>query len=295
MRFGMLLKQLGLSVGKGLARHSTVIMCATEVLGLAGSIYFSWKACPKVDAIMNKKREQLLDLENIKKANGVSEEEYNRLHKQIAKSTVRELAKVALPCMVCATVTCGTAIGTGFMMKGKDAQIHSLTSGVAILESSYNELANRHNSFVQAAKESIGEEKTKELIDKSEKEQYETRRLSVEGALQAKGGNIPFYDKLGARVILSDERTIQQVVDQMNTEMSYAILPKPSVSYKRFCELMELPAPWFSDNVVWVKDTPSDRIELNLRNTFKNNGTPMTALDWATIPQIDTSNGKAWI
>lgn len=255
--------------------HSTTTTVIGSTLGLAATVVLTWRARPKVDAILETKKEEI---EEINSNPDLSEEEKSVERKKVTRSTIKDLVVVAAPAAICATATAGFNIGMA-VYAGK--AISKWHEAAIVSDTMYQDL-------FKATKEEVGEEKMQEIEKKATSEKFErdypyreTGDYWPDGILQARGGAQVFYDYMTGMLFRSDEMTIMKVVTELNNKITSG--KEPYITYNEFLIEMDLPQvgcadPWRFDGAVPLNP--------NMYNTMKVNEISVIVLDWMGRPRL---------
>ena len=231
MKLGEVVKSISNSkIGKFIGKNNHTIMSVMAVGGLFGSVVLTYTATPNVKEIIKKGKDRIKEVDD---SDEFTDEEKKVAKKQITKETAKELVPVAGPAIGCTIATAGLIIGSDVISTNK---INNLAHIATLSEIAYKELSDKQISL-------LGEEKAneiKEAVAKDGLEELSNGNFGDDGILQARGGNILFYDSMIGRLFRSDPETIREVSNRLNAKITGG--SEPWISLNEFYLDLELPS-----------------------------------------------------
>ena len=264
--------------------HSTATTVIGSTIGIATTVVLTWRARPKVDRILEEKKEQI---EEINSDQEMTDEEKAIERKKVTRSTIKEVTCVVAPPAISAIAT----VGFDTVMAVCADKAVSKWQGIAI----GSDLAYRQ--LDQATREVLGDEKYNEVKSKEAEKSIEEKMErepdyipDVDGTIgddliwQAKGGNQLFYDAMYMFLFKSDEATIWEVCNNISGKIATG--QEPYVTYGEFLTEMELPHAAAGDDRAWGGLGQASYPEPNMNNTIKVGTASAIVLDWYTRPSL---------
>lgn len=258
--------------------HSTATTVIGSTIGLAATVVLTWRARPKVDRILEEKRHEI---EEINDDPFLTDEEKAEERKKTTRHTLKELVVVSAPVVICATATAGFNIGMA-VYAGK--AISKWHEAAIVSDAMYQDL-------FKATKEEVGEEKMQEIQEKAAQNKverdypfFEVGEYWPDGIIQARGGSQVFYDHMTGMVFRSDEKTIMEVCNYMNTRLASG--QEPFFTYNEFLAEMCLPQVGCAEAFIFGGLSMTSALVPHLYNTAKINQISVTVLDWSGRPTV---------
>lgn len=274
---------------KDLAKQHGSKACVVGVLiGLGLSVVETWRARPKFDAIMKKRKEEKEDIEE---DSSLGEEEKKEKLKKNKRGTVKDVTLTVLPIAATVLPTAGLAVA-GHVIDSK--RIGELSATLALTDTAYNKLLAKTTETLgvdatNEVKTAIAKEDIQKQIDDSK---FTTVidtgdgvvEISPECAIQAKGGNQLFYDFLLGRIFKSDVTTIQKACVEANLAISSGA--ETYLTYDEFCtNYLDLPSVVAAEAIGVGGHSLVQKFEPNLANAvIVNDEVSVIVLDWRGRP-----------
>ena len=267
-----LMKDVGTSALKFGSKNSHIIMGVLAVGGLVGSVILSYKMRPKVDEIMEEQKTKMEDLEY---EEDLTEEEKKTEQRAITRETVKRLAPVVAPTVIC-TILTGAAMASSVIFS--ENKIRQSTSLAIASDIAYRELYEK-------TKEIVGEEKAEEIKQAVAQDDINRQIGGLdEGELKkleftTYGGNDWFYDVCTRTLFQCDEDTIVNGCVRLERDITSG--REQYVTYDEFYDEIGVRAARFSIPKGWMEGM---RIEPNMSNSVKIGKKSVTLLDWKEMP-----------
>lgn len=250
-----------------LSDNSETVATVLSLIGLGGTVYYTYKQAPKIHAIVEDCAREIRELQK----SNLSDEEVTQKTKEIRWMAFKKAGKTAMPIILCTTITGGSSIAALAISKAK---ISNLTSIASFAELSYEELATK-------TKEKVGEEKFQEIQEEIKEDRVkkfsEVEPVKIE---QAKGGQYLYLDAFLGTWFRSDSATVDSIFNSINKDLTdpYKDIECDITDiYQRF----KIRPPEVANRFVWSRDRKNGYIEYRTNNSITTaSGESATVLDY---------------
>jgi hypothetical protein len=249
------------------------VLGVISIAGIFVTAGLAYMARPKMDKVLNERKETL---DNIQNNEEMSEEQKVEATKEANIKAVKDGAMVMLPVIIAGGLSAGCgAIG----IHEANLKITDLSSAALASEMAYEKLYNK-------TKDIVGEEKAEEIkkeVANDSLSELQARPDFMSGFLQARGGNVPFYDTLTGMPFLSDMGTIMEIANSCNLRITSG--GEPYLTVNEWCAEMDLPEATIRKFVGFDSGTP---LQPKILSQTDINGVPVNVLGWGHEPKIVT-------
>ena len=265
-----LLKGIGEGIKTFAENNGRVVGGVIAVAGVIGTAILAYQARPKVDKVLEEKKEKVREIEADE---SLTEEEKAAEKKAVTKETAKELIPEVAPAVVCGIVTVGTIIAT--LVSAEKAINH--WSGLAVAgDIAYKELYDKTRDIV-------GEEKANEIRKEIIEDQNKDVKFE-ECMIYDCGGPELFYDALSGRLFRASESIVNKAV--LNCNMRLTAGSENYITVNEFYDELGLPHCILGEDRAWGGFTPTDKLEPNMFNTMRHGEGSAVILDWFVRPML---------
>lgn len=244
---------------KWTGEHNSDILTGGVIIGLLTSLYLMYKATPKVNEALDKRKEELVSVTN------------EAAKKQINKVTVKRIIKATAPVVISAGATVACAIGSN----------RSASKKIALLSAAYNLANNTAKDLSNKMNEVLGDKKAKEIKDAIAKEKVgkAPKEPSTNGTQVVVGdGLVLCKDLFSGRFFKSN---MQRLQDAKNKCCAMA-MREGSVTVNDFYDIVNAPGldrVDMGDELMWNDEAAlSGSLDIEFSSILTNDGQPCIAI-----------------
>lgn len=286
---GNLMKALGDFAEK----NGRIVGGIAIVAGIFVTAAMAYKARPKVDKILEEKKEKVKAIDEDEE---LTDEEKAKERKETTKETVKEIAKAAAPTIISGVATAGIAIAT---VASGEKTIHKYMNLALAGDIAYKELYDKTRAVV-------GDEKATEIRKEIEEDHLKeggdlfgpgSDRYSelYNGHLEEEciydcGGPELFIDALSGRKFRASKTIIRDAVDRCNAALSSG--QEDYITPNDFYTELGLPQIILGNDRRWDKKTMAEKLEPDMSGTASWKEGSITILDWHTRPFVRSRDDK---
>ena len=264
------------ALGDFAEKNGRIVGGIAIVAGIFVTAAMAYKARPKVDKILEEKKEKVKAIDEDEE---LTDEEKAKERKETTKETVKEIAKVAAPTIISGVATAGITIAT---VASGEKTIHKYMNLALAGDIAYKELYDKTRAVV-------GDEKADEI-----RKEIEEDHLKEGGDLFGPGSNIDetiiydcggphlFLDYLSGRLFRCSETKVREAVLRCNEKLTSG--QELYITPNDFYNEIGLPQIGLGEDRRWSKDSLADTLEPNMANTIRCGEGSATILDWYTRP-----------
>lgn len=215
-------------------RNDSAILVGLSIVGLLATGYAAYKAGIKADKILEEKKKDL----------SLVDPEDKEAKKAVQKEIVKEVAPVLAPPIIMGAATVACILGSH---KASQRKIAALSAAYTIAETSVKELNGK-------MRETLGEQKTRQIRDAVAKDKFEQGEQSKEvltAPLRPAGiGDVLCKDLYSGRTFWSNAQKIQQAINHISAD----IVQDMYVSLNDFYSLIGIPSVPMGEDLGWNVD-----------------------------------------
>lgn len=271
------------------SEHSSKICTVGAIVGLGFTVYKTWVARPKVDAIVAEREEKLraiLQAFSEVEMDDAAREDQKKQVKELNRETNKKIAVATLPIGIAAGATVGLTVASEVINSKK---IADMAATISMGDLAYEKLLKKTQEMIGTEKTNeittaIAEENIKEDQDiKWVDPEYGDIELDTSGIEQGYGGSQVFYDMMLGCLFKSDVHTIEKACLQMNGKMAKG--KETYFTYNEFRNEIGLNSVCGADYFGWGLYAPiANSLEPNLCNAIVIGNISVIVLDWMTRP-----------
>ena len=255
------------SAAQKIGRHTPEIFTGIGIVGMMATVVLAVRATPKAMTLLEEKR---LKREDQIKNTVLPDKPQDYL---TLPETISAAWKPYIPAAITGTLSIVCLISSCSVSTRRNAA----------LAAAANMSATALRDFREAAVETVGERKVKDMDGKVAEKRMNENPASQAVVYAGPGGKALFFDELSNQYFESDRETIRKVVNDLNWQMGYG--SETYVSLSQFYDALGLSHTPFSDIVGWnIKD---GNIELNMTTKFADDGRPCGVVGFMILPTYD--------
>lgn len=250
-------------IRKATKKHTPEILMGIGIAGMVTTTVLAVRATPKA-------------LQMIEQAGyDKGADEAPCMDMEYTPLTVLEMAKVAWPCYVPATIVGVISITCLICSSSVNARRNAaLATAYALSESTLKEYQTK-------VIEEIGEKKEKAVRDAIDKDKIEQKPVSTSNVILTEKGNTLCFEKLSGRYFKSDIEKLKKAVNELNRQMRYDMY----VSLNEFYYAIGLDGTEIGDMLGWNID--KGYIDLDFSSQLTDEGTPCLVIGYTVLPQYE--------
>lgn len=252
------------NIQKAASKHSPEILTAIGIVGMVSTTVLAVKATPKALKLIE-------DTETAKKQDSKKNDE---------KLKPVEVVKVAwkpyIPAAVTGAVSIACLIGAN--------SVHAKRN--AALATAYQVTTAAFNDYKDQVKETVGEEKEKEIREKVVQKEVNNLVFHEDGVIHTGNGNTLFFEPISKTVFRSSRNAIEKAVNDLNWRMTYG--SEPYLSLGDFLSENKLPKYPLGEELGWRTD--KGLIDVAFLPTVTDIGEPCLSIDFLIPPEWDFDN-----
>lgn len=271
----MLLKRIANTLrpaAKFAGDHATGMCAFGFVVGLAATVYFSWKDAPKAKEVLDSMDEDATPMEKAK-----------------------AIAPIATRTAVAAGVTLGSGLGLCKVASKAVKTASNVATTCSLLSDGYNRLAAENEGLKTAAAKVVGEEKLNDIqreavkakMQQAQAVKYDTAEDARPRICVTGHGDDLFYDSWSGRYFLSDINYLKKVINDLN----YQLMNDMFINLNEYYVAVGLPPVDAGQHMGWNVDF--GQIDVHYYSEMNEYDKPYTIVYFRTEPQYEGQIGHA--
>ena len=246
------------TANKFVDKNRPAILTGTALVGLFITAVSIYKAAPKAEKILEKRKEEIKKLKK----------EDKRRKREITKKTVKEIVPIMFPPIIFGV---GTAVCVVGSHSASNRKIAALTAAYNISEKALTELNGK-------IKDTLGDTKVKAIKDSIVKDKIGNAPKNENGTPIFLGvNNVLCKDLYTGRFFPSNMEKIKSAVN----ELSYNLQGEMYVSLNDFYDLLGIDRIPVGDDIGWnVDDSDRGRVPISCTSVLTDDGVPCIAIDY---------------
>lgn len=234
------------------------LLTGLALAGLCVTVYKAYKAGPKIDKVLQEKREDLKDTDPEDKA----------AKRQVIKEAVKEIVPIAAPVVVMGAVTAGCILGSN--------KISSMR--LAVMSAGYEVARGSLDDVNKKMQEILGEKKTREVRDAIVKEKIDCDGPVDEKTVIVTGnGDVLCKDLYSGRYFRSNADKINRAI----AEVSVQVRDEMEVGLNDLYSAIGIPSIPMGDDLGFVaEDAIRGTLPITISAQLSEDGQPCLCLDY---------------
>lgn len=253
---------------EGTKKNSPAILTGLAVVGLLSTVVLAYKAAPKAEKIMEKKKKDMSYVEKGDKA----------AKKAVTVETIKEMAPVITPVVVMGAATTACILGSNSI---SSKRIAVLSAAYSISERTVKDLNGKMN-------EVLGVKKTQVIKDAIAKDKLDASKTPKGNQVIVTGnGDVLCKDSYTGRFFQSNAQKIGQAIN----ELSHDLMTDMYVSLNDFYGALNIPRVPMGEDLGWnVDDTQRGQLPITYTAILTESGEPCLCVEYDVGVRTDYRN-----